>query len=392
MADFIPYTTEQILDLFKSAFYEQTQETLKIGSDEFAFSSVASYVLRVFEQALQHGANNLNLDTASGSALDNLAGSFGVKRPDPQYARLAVKVTKNGNISGGYFGIGEIYAEGGGTQWRNKIPINFDFFTSNSFDVLLYAGETGAKYNGVSSIEFSHLIPSYDDLTFEQKTISFGGTDSIDNYTPENDEAFRAYLKTQIKALSVGTAEYYEQQAIKGNDDIIWDAYCLRDGDTGFEPGKAKIMLAINPSISATSFKNAFLEELNSYLNSDEVKCVTDFVQAQFVNASIYPNPDIKIVYKSQFKALSPSNHNYSLAQLHYGKCANKYNEYLRHHINAPFLLSEFSDILCTPDEDGVYAVSVWINDAYVSPTVGSFMQLNSPTWGGSYFLVEWID
>lgn len=40
MAELIPYTTEQILDLFKAAYYEQTGETLRIGSDEFAFSRI----------------------------------------------------------------------------------------------------------------------------------------------------------------------------------------------------------------------------------------------------------------------------------------------------------------------------------------------------------------
>ena len=44
MAELIPYTTEQILALFKAAYYKQTGETLRIGSEEFAFSSGAAYV------------------------------------------------------------------------------------------------------------------------------------------------------------------------------------------------------------------------------------------------------------------------------------------------------------------------------------------------------------
>jgi phage-related baseplate assembly protein len=80
MADLIPYTTEQILDLFKSAYYEQTGNPLLIGSDEFAFSTVAAYVLRVFEQAMKRGADAVSINTATGEALDNIAASFGITR------------------------------------------------------------------------------------------------------------------------------------------------------------------------------------------------------------------------------------------------------------------------------------------------------------------------
>lgn len=382
MAEFIPYTTEQLLDLFKAAYFEITGQTLTIGSDEFAFSSAAAYVLRVFEQSLQHGADQININTASGAALDALATSFGISRPSPQKARIAVRLTTL-RATSTFFLSTTPFASGGGVDWYLKTDLRFNFNNSQTYDFLIYAEEAGSSHNGVSGITFNETSDFY---TLEQKTVSSGGTDSIDAYTPENDDIFREYIKTQLKALSVGTASYYEQQALKGNDDIIWSAYCLRDGDEGFEPGKVKINLSFNPQISSTVFQNAFINELNEYLNSDDVKCVTDFVQAQIIDYTPYPYESMNVCYKRRFSAISTNN--LSFAEIHFGKCILKYNNYLRKHINAPFLLSELSEIFCTPDEEGVYAESILINDDYFLPAVGSYVQLNKPTFSQ---VNEWV-
>ena len=85
---------------------------------------------------------------------------------------------------------------------------------------------------------------------------SKGAIDSLEEYTPENDAAFRAYVLEGIKALSVGTASYYEYEAKKGYDGILADVYCLRDGDTGFEAGKVKIKTLFVSSIATTALQD----------------------------------------------------------------------------------------------------------------------------------------
>lgn len=124
MADLIPYTTEQILDLFKAAYYEQTGETLRIGSEEFAFSTVASYVLRVFEQAMKRGADAVSINTATGEALDNIAASFGITRPGATASRMAIALE---SISGStvVLDVGQIVATTAqNVDFKNIAPVS----------------------------------------------------------------------------------------------------------------------------------------------------------------------------------------------------------------------------------------------------------------------------
>lgn len=381
MADLIPYTTEQILDLFKAAYYEQTGETLRIGSEEFAFSTVASYVLRVFEQAMKRGADAISINTATGSALDNIAASFGIARPDATPARMAIAL-ENETQSPIVCDIGQIVAyTNQGVTFTNTAPIRLAT-NGHTFYLFLYCSEAGSKYNGITPSEMD--IP--DGSLLVANSISTGGTDSLREHTQANDEAFRKYLLDGIKALSVGTAPYYEYEAKKGYDGILADVYCLRDGDTSFEPGKVKIKTLFLPSITSTVYKNTTNETIREYLSSDSVKCVTDYVSVAEAESEYQQLLGIVLYYESRFQALNEDG--ITIAQDHFLRIFESYYIDLITHLGKPFIEAEFEAMLCKPDENGIYATTFQCSTAYRKPANGKKLII-SVTWSSA--TVNWI-
>lgn len=374
MAEFIPYTTEQILDLFKSAFYEQTSQTLRIGSEEFAFSSVAAYVLRVFEQSMQHGADQCSIETATSEALDAIGSSFGLSRYNiGQTARCGLTVT-NTTESVITINSGEIFWENSEVEFQNREPVVLSAGANE--DVLLWATDSGSKYNGISDIEPDPITG----ISFSDISTTYGGVDSPLPYSTENDDIYRTYIKSHIKSFGVGTAEYYEQLCLEGNDGIITSAYCLRDGDDGFEAGKVKLYVCFKtlPRTSSSvvvyigteAFRQSIINALNLALNASNRKCVTDLVVVQTSLPSVpavLQLQNVIVAYESRFKALNSEG--VMLAEAHYNKCIDQYRRYLLEKCNRPFIASELETILTTTDEDGVYCTSFVCDRAYLGVT-----------------------
>ena len=381
MANLIPYTTEQILDLFKAAYYEQTGETLRIGSEEFAFSTVASYVLRVFEQAMKRGADAVSINTATGEALDNIAASFGIERPDATPARMAIALeneTQNPIVCD----IGQIVAyTNQGVTFSNTAPITLPQ-TGETVYLFLYCAEAGSQYNGITPSEMD--IPEGSLLV--ANSMSGGGTDSLREYTQANDEVVRKDLLEGIKALAVGTAPYYEYEAKKGYDGILADVYCLRDGDTGFEAGKVKIKTLFLPSITSTVYKNTTNETIRAYLSSDSVKCVTDYVEVAEGEADYLNIIGIVIYYETRFQATTSDG--ITLAQDHFERVFESYRTDLITHFNKPYIESELEAMLCKSDENGVYATTFKSNASYYKPGVGKKFIISAQWQNAS---VYWI-
>ena len=381
MADLIPYTTEQILDLFKSAYYEQTGETLRIGSEEFAFSTVASYVLRVFEQAMKRGADAVSITTATGEALDNIAASFGITRPGATASRMAIALE---SISGStvVLDVGQIVATTSqNVDFKNIAPVSLPG-DGTTVSLFLYCDELGSQYNGMSFDEIE--LP--DTVQLIASSVSKGAIDSMEEYTPENDAAFRAYVLEGIKSLSVGTASYYEYEAKKGYDGILADVYCLRDGDTGFEAGKVKIKTLFVPSIATDAYKMMINSIIGEYLSSDAVKCVTDYVEVSEGTAEYLNIIGIVIYYETRFQALNGDG--ITLAQAHFERVFAEYRERLLTHFGLPFIESQLEAMLCTPDNDGVYATTFKCTRDYYKPGVGKKFII-SAQWNNA--TVNWI-
>ena len=84
MADlsFINLSTNDILDIFRSAYFAQYGDTLRIGSEEFAAASIFSYAMSVLFAAMNDSAKQRFLETATGEYLDAIAATYGItERP-----------------------------------------------------------------------------------------------------------------------------------------------------------------------------------------------------------------------------------------------------------------------------------------------------------------------
>lgn len=365
MSEFIPYTTEQILDLFKTAYYEQNGTQLLIGSNEFAFSSVAAYVLRVFEQSLQHGADNANLETATGAALDMIGATYGLSRWDlSQTARCGLSVT-NTTDSDITVDVEDLFWENDETEFINVYP--YVIPANGSISALMYATEGGAKYNGIVGIEPRAI----EGLEYGTASMTYGGVDAPGDYTPENDAEFRSYIKQNLKGFAFGTPSYYETLALNNNYDICTSAYCLRDGDVNtrddsrsFEEGKVKVYVAFKQldrtmdqapqSIGTADFRSAEVAAIQRVLSTERNKCLTDTVEVYEVWPLALQLQNVSVLYESRFQALNADGE--MLAKVHYNTVLAKYRKLLLENCSKPFIENELQQMLCTPDENGVYA------------------------------------
>lgn len=363
--ELLKYSTEDILDLFKKYYYEQTQQTLRIGSEEFAFSAAASYVLRVFEQSMQHGADDCNIETASGAALDTLASSYDLHRYDmASSARCGLTVT-NTSQNEITLDVEDVFWENSETEFFNRVPVVLAAGASES--VLLWATEGGSKFNGITNIEPDPI----DGIAFSDISMTYGGNDAPLPYSEENDAKFREYVKTHLKTAGVGTARYYEQLALDEayENQILTSAYCLRDGDVtdgdtvhSFEPGKVKIFVCFKRvgeystlPIGTAAFRTAYIRSLRLFLQNN--RCLTDEVVINSIDhiEDMYELglQNLVVCYKKQFSGLAENGR--TVAYNHYYAIMLKYRDILIEHIGMPYVEGDLQTLLMTPDENGVY-------------------------------------
>lgn len=376
----IPYTTEELLDLFKASYYEQTGNSLRIGSDEFAFSAVAAYVLRVFEQAIQHGADNYSLDTATGEALDAWASSYNIRRYDmASTARCGLTVT-NTTENEITLGVEDIFWENSETEFYNRVPVVLAAGASES--VLLWATEGGAKYNGITGITPDPI----DGITFTDVSMTYGGADTPLPYSEENDAKFREYIKTHLKTAGFGTASYYEQLALDEayEEQILTSAYVLRPGDVtqgdtthSFEPGKVKMFVCFKrlgddstTPIGTAAFRTAYINAVRLTLENEYNRCLTDEI---IINSIDHINDmyelglqNLVVCYKRRFAGLAENG--LTVALNHFRKIMYKYRRILVEHIGMDYVEGDLQTLLMTPDEDGVFCSG--FNASYSTGTV----------------------
>lgn len=387
MANMIPFTTEQMLDLFKSAYFEETGNVMQIGSDEYAFSSVAAYVLRVFEQNLQKSAEQTDITTATGKALDNIGLTFGLTRPHAQHARLFIdiKVTPN---TGSQAAAGQVVAEGGNTFFRNAYPISTYLSSGSHVYAFLECDDEGSEYNGIS--DFTFTFPAgigIESIGFYNSLPSSGGTDSIEEYTQENDDKFREYILQNLDALSVGTARYYEELAKRGWSGVVVDTKCLVDGDPGFRAGIVDLYIAFNASITSIQYQRQVCAEIERVIMLPENKCVTDSVKVWQTDPYRFEPTGVEVVYDERFQAISENGK--SLAQNHFENTINKYRNILCTHIGKAYDEGELCEMLVERDDDGFFARSFHTTQQYFKPGANGFYTLLVILWEN--VSVRWV-
>ena len=366
--DLLTVSPQEILDTLKAAYFEQFGESIQIGSDAFAAASAQAYAWSVLLNQINEGTKNRLIDTANGEYLDAIAATYGIERPEGYRANALVSFdwTTFEGLPPTTIPAGEIRINHGGCVFANLYPITAYKDGITYTDHVLYAEEIGSQYNNIPrNAESEVLSGSYWFEAFSFATMSGGGSDGFPD-TEEGNNAFREWLKTEIKSFAgAGTYEAYIARA-KNADPRVRDVYVVQQGETGFEKGKVKIYVYAGPLDDFTPIQAIVKDSCND----PSFRPVCDFVQV------IESQPDeialgvtIQTTYPPQFRGECLERNQRVLAE---------YKNELLEHINKPFCFAELCRRLIEKDSEGVYCTdakplnisqSQFITPIY--PTVG---------------------
>ena len=338
----------EILQTFLTSYYNEYQETCRVGSDEYIAATVFTYALTVLFNTLNDSAKQRFLETATGQFLDAIAATYGTARPQGYKASCLVDITMSGQET---YETGSVIIK---DQSGHKFTNARSFDQSTRTHVVFQAVETGSDYNGIPVGSLNQFEQSYYMLTgCTNITPTNGGVDS--SYY-NDDEHFREWLKNQIASFAgAGTALAYYGRAMNA-DSRMRDAYIVQEGDSEFQPGRVRIYILaedreqVVPIVSAACTDPLF-------------KPICDHVEVYTSQAIPFDQPQTLLVtYERRFTALSEARNN---------RIMQEYGDLLLSKIGRPWVYAEVIKKFLDTDADGVYAsdaVFIGINAAQAAP------------------------
>lgn len=343
--------TSEIVELLKSAYYQQYGEQIQIGSDEFAASSAQAYAWSVLIANVNEAAKNLFVETATREYLIAIAAQYGIPENVEYRAMAYFSITYN-HVDHEY-APGEIrVSDSNGHMFTNIHPISSPFATVYD-SVVLYAEEMGAAYNDIPANSIS-ISQSPAVVAATNLTPSRGGLDGFPD-TPEGTEEYRAYVKNAIKShAGAGTAEAYEAKA-RTSTCLPIQVRVLRQGETGYEKGKVKIYVYTTDGIAARE-----VIDCAKWACSDPAfRPIGDLVEVkESLSSTVHLSLEFCVTYPSRFS---------EVAQTRTDSIIAAYLEELRWNMDMPFKLDELCHRLCAVDTDGVFATDAYAVDADAS-------------------------
>lgn len=335
--DLITVNPRELLDLLKSAYYDQTGETLTIGSSEFAIASTQSYVWSILLNNINEATRNRFIDYARGEYLDAIAANYGIlERPQGYRATAEFIVTATGlTIQVPANAI--VVEDNGGLQFTNPYKVTI----RTGSHVILQAVEAGEQYNGIPEGKITNIVEGASYITaISNTTMTAGGTDDF-----SDDDVYREWLKTEIKSFAgAGTYTAYEARA-KNADSRILDSYVLRQTDNGYEKGKVKIFIYADPT---TDFGEC-LYLAQEACEDESFRPIGDLVEVSYSPVDTRGiSATIQVTYPRMFYAVAPDRNT---------RILNEYIDYVKSKINRPFVFEELCERLKSKDSDGVYAL-----------------------------------
>lgn len=362
--DLLNYTVNDILNMFKDAFYNQNNSPMIIGSDDYAASAMMSYVLDVLVNAINHCGEMRFLDTATGQWLDTMAAIFGLSRPPAAASSALFHLTR---ITPGTFNVGDLVVSDGQVNFTNREPI----YLSGDVDVILYCDTAGSQYNGIPVNAIETIISGSSLISAATNTtITGGGTDGFP-YTEEGDNGFREYIKDRRGTFTVGgSAPAYKSKAFT-IDSRVRDVYIVQDGDSNYEKGKVKISVLWDKSTLDGTLENLLNGQILNACSADDFRAIGDLIEVYSASGTTLI-PGVKVVYPLKFQ---------DLAVGHYLATMKAYKTYLASKFNRAYSESELAKRFITPDENGVYALAYDDtngNAEYVAPEPGKYLNLSA--------------
>ena len=359
----IDYSTQDILDLFRSAFYDEHGAPMLIGSDDFTASAVFSYVLSVLVNASNTAGAQRFIDSATGVYLDAIAAVNGLERPSAQPASALFHLVM---ANSGTLDTGELVVSDGNVSFSNIEPIAI----SDDCDALLYCTENGAKNNGIAIGAIDTIQDGTDYVsTASNTTISGGGTDGF-AYTAEGDDAFREYIKQRRADFVVGgSAPAYKSRCMTVDARLL-DVCILQDGDTGYKKGKVKIFTLWDKQTLNNTLEALLNTKVYDACNATDFRPIGDFVQVASAQHISHTISSFHIKYRLRDR---------DVAWQHMQDTFNAYKTYLKSGFRRALSESELTKMFCTPDKNGVSALGFDISDAtayWKMPDTGSVYNL----------------
>lgn len=225
-------TAKNILENFQTAYFNQTNKRMIIGSEEFTLSSIFSYTLEGFTGLLNKSYKNAFTATAEGEYLDNLAARYGLSRHAEQwtnpYFGCRFKCLQT-DIAGEY-AVGAISMELGGYKYTNSTKVAYNRNTG-LMSCIMKADRRHNDYMLAADIktQVTECIFGSTRAPIEIDNIAGLGLQQCGTYY-ENDELFRTYIQSAKYIYTAGTAPAFESVA-KAYGDCILDAKCATQNE-----------------------------------------------------------------------------------------------------------------------------------------------------------------
>lgn len=339
MADlsFINLSTNDILDIFRSAYFDQYGDTLRIGSEEFAAASIFSYAMSVLFAAMNDSAKQRFLETATGEYLDAIAATYGItERPKGYKATCLVDMTVLQDCPE--------YAEGALriSDGSGKIFENAREFNGRShYSIPFRAVDVGSEYNGIPQNKIVNFVSDHTGIEEVRNiTMTGGGTDAI-----TDDDEFRVWLKNEINSFAgAGTAMAYRGKAMNVDSRII-DVQVIEQHMNGYEKGKVKLFVLTDDTVSIPS---EVVQLVYDAVSDRAFRPVGDFIEcSQAVSEELNVPGTFYVLYPQKFEPV---------AQSRTQRISDEYEAYVRSKIGRPFVYAELISRLLAKDDNGVYA------------------------------------
>ena len=244
MTNIINTNPNELLENFQTAYYNQINKRMQIGSEEYTLSAVFSYVLSMYSALINQSYRNQRIDTASGDFLDNIAQRYGLSRTPEVYSTPFFEgkfIFKTGSEF-----YGRDYPEGafeltiGGHVYKND-----NGFTARTNKLIRFVcTETHTDYMTSSEIidELKKYKDSDGNLVFMSNTMTNSDiTDLLSVAQPLNDDDFRKYINESKYLYTPGIAGSFEALAKNAFGKNINDARVRIQGDSGFAAGNVDI-------------------------------------------------------------------------------------------------------------------------------------------------------
>ena len=244
MTNIINTNSNEILENFQNAYYNQIGRRMQIGSEEYTLSSVFTYVLSVYSGLINQSYKNQRIDTASGEFLDNIAQRYGLSRTPEVYSTPFFEgkfIFKTGSeFYGRDYPPNAFELTIGGHVYKNSTG-----FTARTNRLIRFTcTETHTDY--MTSSEIIEELKKYKDsdgnLVFMSNNMTNSDiTDLLSVAQPLNDDEFRKYVNESKYLYTPGIAGSFEALAKNAFGKNINHARVRVQGDSGFVAGNVDI-------------------------------------------------------------------------------------------------------------------------------------------------------